>query len=302
VSELQDLLNRNGEPVTVDGIFGNETLAALQDFQSKHTGVDGNPLTADGVVGPLTLASLEANASAGEPPSSSTGSFAGFDLAVYPGDPAIAAWLSASPYKWVGYYLKSPFHPDSSFMGQRATLLAMGWGLAVLYVGRQATSQPENLTRDRGLADGQDTIQKVQGEGFLENTIIYLDVEPMDVVLPGIKEYLKGWISIVLGSQFLPGIYCHIKNAQELRATALEEYAAENSSRPSPAFWVSGSGHFDPANTAPSDSGIAFAAIWQGIFNRTEEHGGFSRQIDVNVSSSPNPSAMAASLVAGGGS
>ena len=186
-------------------------------------------------------------------------------------------------------------------MGQRAKLAAMGWGLAVLYVGRQATSLPENLTRERGLSDGLDTVHKVQGEGFAAETIVYLDVEPMDVVLPGIKEYLKGWISRVLASQFLPGIYCHIKNAQALRAAAMEEYDAESSSKPSPAFWVSGSGHFDPATSVPSDSGIAFAAIWQGRFNQTEQHGGFSHQIDVNVSGSANPSAIAFTLVAGGG-
>src|SRR2546427_11978509 len=86
VFELQNFLNSNAESVTVDGIFGNETLAAVEDFQSRHTAVNGDPLAADGVVGALTLASLQRNAAGDEPPLSSTGSFAGFDLAAYPGD------------------------------------------------------------------------------------------------------------------------------------------------------------------------------------------------------------------------
>ena len=293
VVELQKLLNRNAEAVTVDRIFGNETLAAVEDFQSTHTDSNGNPLVVDGVVGPLTRDSLLANAV--------EVSFAGFDIGVYPGDEIMTSWVTASPYKWVGYYLTSPFHQDATFMGTRAKLEALGWGLAVLYVGRQVSSKPENQTRQRGLADGQDTIQKVQGEGFAANTIVYLDIEHMDVVPSGIKEYLKGWIASLLQSRFRPGIYCHIKNAQELRVAVKEEYEAENSSLPLPAFWVAGSGAFDPANSVPSDSGIAFAAIWQGRLNHPETYGGFSRKIDANVAISANPSAMASMLVAGGG-
>src|SRR2546425_1175038 len=73
---LQKLLNRNGESVTVDGIFGNETLTAVRDFQSKHSDLDGNPLVSDGVAGALTVAALE-NA-AGEAAGGTAASFAGF--------------------------------------------------------------------------------------------------------------------------------------------------------------------------------------------------------------------------------
>src|SRR2546428_78675 len=51
---------------------------------------------------------------------------------------AMRAWLKpASPYEWVGYYLQAPCHRDPSWMGQRAILTSMGWGLAVLFVGQQ---------------------------------------------------------------------------------------------------------------------------------------------------------------------
>ena len=45
----------------VDGIFGNETRAALQDFQQS------SGLTADGIVGPATMSSLDALFSGGAP-------------------------------------------------------------------------------------------------------------------------------------------------------------------------------------------------------------------------------------------
>jgi hypothetical protein len=62
----------------------------------------------------------------------------GFDTSLYPGDAAMNAWLKpASPYEWVGYYLQAPCHRDPSWMGKRATLTSMGWGLAVLFVGQQ---------------------------------------------------------------------------------------------------------------------------------------------------------------------
>jgi len=62
----------------------------------------------------------------------------GFDTSIYPGDAAMTAWLKpGSPYEWVGYYLQAPCHRDPSWMGKRATLTSIGWGLAVLYVGQQ---------------------------------------------------------------------------------------------------------------------------------------------------------------------
>ncbi len=62
----------------------------------------------------------------------------GFDTGVYPGDDAMRAWRGGnSPYEWTGYYLPSPCHPDQGWSGKRETLTAMGYGLAVLYVGQQ---------------------------------------------------------------------------------------------------------------------------------------------------------------------
>lgn len=68
----------------------------------------------------------------------SDGRHMGFDTGTYPGDRAMRAWRSGgAPYEWAGYYLPSPCHPDDGWSGKRETLTAMGYGLAVLYVGQQ---------------------------------------------------------------------------------------------------------------------------------------------------------------------
>jgi len=61
----------------------------------------------------------------------------GFDTSAYPGDTAMQRWRAASPYRWVGYYLPAPCHTDASWVGRRAALTTMGWGMAVIFVGEQ---------------------------------------------------------------------------------------------------------------------------------------------------------------------
>jgi hypothetical protein len=66
------------------------------------------------------------------------GRHVGFDTGPYPGDAAMRAWRTGgSPYEWTGYYLPAPCHPDDGWSGKRETLTAMGYGLAVIYVGQQ---------------------------------------------------------------------------------------------------------------------------------------------------------------------
>ena len=88
----------------------------------------GNPLS----FATAELASLDGG-STGAP-----GRHLGFDTSKYPGDDAMQAWRDDGSYEWVGYYLPSaPCHRDPSWAGKRESLSAMGWGLAVVYVGQQ---------------------------------------------------------------------------------------------------------------------------------------------------------------------
>jgi len=62
----------------------------------------------------------------------------GFDTYAYPGDDVMQAWRHKDvPYEWVGYYLPAPCHKGRTWVGKRERLAAMGWGMAVIYVGQQ---------------------------------------------------------------------------------------------------------------------------------------------------------------------
>lgn len=52
VAALQEALNNAGYELEVDGIFGDDTYAAVRDFQEQ------NELSVDGIAGPDTLAAL----------------------------------------------------------------------------------------------------------------------------------------------------------------------------------------------------------------------------------------------------
>lgn len=59
VTAIQDQLNTTGcGPITVNGIFDDNTVSAVKLFQTRHTDVAGTPLKADGQLGPISWAVL----------------------------------------------------------------------------------------------------------------------------------------------------------------------------------------------------------------------------------------------------
>ena len=66
VTELQKLLNNNGYNLTVDGDFGKNTLAAVQDYQKK------NGLKVDGIVGTNTWGALTKASTSTQAPATAT--------------------------------------------------------------------------------------------------------------------------------------------------------------------------------------------------------------------------------------
>ena len=72
VTELQELLNKHGAHLAVDGDFGPATLAAVKSYQSSHG------LSVDGIVGPKTKASLDGGST---PPPPSHGRSTNYDFA-----------------------------------------------------------------------------------------------------------------------------------------------------------------------------------------------------------------------------
>lgn len=234
----------------------------------------------------------------------------GFDTYRYPGDEAMRRWKRAAPYEWVGYYLPAPCHPDTSWSGTRERLEAMGWGLAVLYVGQQAwdqnpapvrrgrrTTRPEEgptchealVHADRGRADGEDAVRRTVLEGFPNGTAIFLDVEYMERTPREMRAYVRAWTRAVLADgRFRPGAYVHARNARIVHADIAREYGAAGVPGAVP-MWVAGGRGFH-RRRAPHEVGHDFAVVWQGELDRWETWDGIRLPIDVNVASVPSPS------------
>jgi hypothetical protein len=239
------------------------------------------------------------------------GKYVGFDTHTYPGTAVMKAWKDApgSPYKWVGYYLPSPCHADKSWTGKRDTLIAMGWGLAAVYVGQQTwghvphalTLQSQNalrqkspcaadlLTTSEGELDGDDAIRKMTAEGFPKGSIVFLDIERMENMPAGMRDYYRAWVRRLLqNGNYTPGIYVHQHNAQQIFDDVSAEFVAAGRTE-MPRFWVAGGKGFDEGR-APQDVGYAFAGVWQGVIDVARSVATIKLPVDINVAKWASPS------------
>src|ERR1051325_3457852 len=143
------------------------------------------------------------------------GHYVGFDTHTYPGTVTMKTWKNTpgAPYSWVGYYLPSPCHADKSWTGKRDTLLAMGWGLAVVYVGQQtwgktprniSTAQRDAIRRksdcstdlisgEEGRAEADEAVARASAEGFPAGAVVFLDLERMERIPQAMKDYYRAW-------------------------------------------------------------------------------------------------------------
>lgn len=217
----------------------------------------------------------------------------------YPGDAAVKAWANGgSPFSFIGFYLDAPCHSARTFTtwsGKLSLLESLGWGLAVVYVGRQVKGcGAKSLTGAIGASDGADAIAKAKAEGFRKGSIIFLDVEPFDGAVPaGMEEYVSAWLDALLAdTTFGTGIYCHSKNALDLHLIGEERFAAAGLSSGAPSFWITRvKASFDPKTSVPTDCGVSFADIWQGQIDvKGVKNAGVKLDIDFNVVSLANPS------------
>ena len=147
--------------------------------------------------------------------------FAGFDRSDYPGDAIMQTLLNTTNLRWCGYYLApAPSHPGTSWMGNRAKLVAMGWGLAPLYVGEQVVPPgSQHSSAVKGTQDGADAVALMQGEGFAPGSFVYLDLENGPPYQPPQSDYVNSWCAAVAAANYGAGVYCsHLFGAQ-LQAT-----------------------------------------------------------------------------------
>jgi hypothetical protein len=293
---LQQRLKDTGiDPGPIDGEYEPKTAAAVYAHQLREG------LLPDGEYGPDTAAKLGINLAA--PPQ--LPHYPGIDMGDYPGDAVMDA-IYGHPYRFTGYYLSSPCHRDAGhggrwrpWMGHRQRLLDKGWGLLVCYVGQQVPGASRcganTLTRSQGVADAEDAITKAGGDGFKEGLIIFLDIERMDTIPLGMLEYARAWVGRLLDEgMYKPGIYCHNHNVGELTAATRQEFAARGRPNEAPAFWVVRiwkNRKFDPEADSPADSGVPYAAVWQGRIDTSKTINGVAvKSLDENTATSNNPS------------
>jgi len=150
----------------------------------------------------------------------------------------------------------------------------------------------ELLTAEQGQKEALDAVERTEAEGFPRGTIVYLDIERMEKIPEGMRDYYKGWTQTVLADgRYVPGYYAHSHNAQQIFEDVTPLFAAAGATD-EPRFWIASGRNFEKGK-APTEVGHEFAAIWQGVLDITEVWGGIRLPIDINVSDSPNPSAPA---------
>lgn len=239
------------------------------------------------------------------------GRHVGFDTHTYPGDAIMRVWKETpgSPYKWVGFYLPAPCHADKSWSGKRDTIDAMGWGVAIVYVGQQTWGKsPRSMTpaqrtalaaknscsadllsADRGRAEADDAITKTAAEGFSKGSVVFLDIERMEKIPQGMRDYYKAWVARMLErGDYRPGIYTHQFNAQQIFADVSDVFKAAGHNE-TPRFWIAGGKGFHEGR-APQDVGFAFAGVWQGLLDVARSVAEVKLPIDVNVAAWKSPS------------
>lgn len=148
---------------------------------------------------------------------------------------------------------------------------------------------PHLVTAARGTIEADDAIARAEAEGFPKGTVIFLDIEHMDVVPPAMRQYYKAWVARVLqDGRYRPGIYAHSANANLIYGDVKAEYVI-NGSKDEPPFWIAGAGDFTPEKQ-PTAVGHQFAAVWQGILDVVETRNGVKLKIDKNISAVRSPS------------
>ena len=242
-----------------------------------------------------------------------SGHFLGFDTFAYPGDEKMRAWKRApnAPYDWVGYYLpNAPCHKGSTWSGKRQSLIDMGWGLAVVYVGQQTwnrklrsltpaqldlqrrrgtTCNADFIGAERGVEDARDAIQRARAEGFPKGTVIFLDIERMEQVPSRMRDYYRSWTAAVLkDGTYRPGYYVHAHNARTVYGDVKGEFATAGV-KEEPRFWIASARDFSP-DKSPEDVGHDFAGVWQGVIDVVRKVADVALPIDINVSNWASPS------------
>ena len=255
-------------------------------------------------------------------PAPSSGTYLGFDLNIYPGDDAMP--ILRKTFSFTSYWLgPPPGEKRSTWQGKRELLASQGFGFVVLFNGRDSRKLRNSMdARQRGFADAQAAARLARQEGFAKNTVIFLDIEEGGRLPAPYHDYLRAWSEELSQSGFKAGVYCSAMPSDEgggVKITTAQDIQAHIGSRPM-VFWIYNDACppapgcvFPETPPAPETGGFPGAVVWQYAQSpRRKEYTakcaaayahdgncyapvdtGHKWFLDVNTSTTPNPSAPA---------
>ncbi len=215
----------------------------------------------------LSIVSLSVAAVALSTASQAQSSYLGFDRNDYPGDENLKVLRQTFSYS--GYWLNNPPSAKANtWAGKRHALQSADFGFLVLFNGRLYKELKHNAAAT-GEADGRAAASIARREGFPSRTIIFLDIEEGGRMLAEQKAYIYAWVDAVSATGFGAGVYCSGIPAKEGKGSIVTaEDIRENAQGRDISFWVTNdacppSPGCAVSPSAPSQSGIAFADVWQ---------------------------------------
>lgn len=156
---------------------------------------------------------------------------------------------------------------------------------------KDETCNADFVSGSRGATEGADAVARTAREGFAPGTVIFLDLERMDVLHQAMRDYYMEWVRAVLADgRYRPGIYVHTYNADVVFADVRAAYSNAGIAG-DPPFWIAKSAGFDLAKL-PHEVGHTFASVWQGVLNIEQTFNGKRIKLDVNIARTPSPSAV----------
>ena len=134
--------------------------------------------------------------------------YAGIDTAFFPGLATMRDLRLVLRPAWTGYYLRAPSHPDPGWMGQRAALVSLGYGMLPIWVGEEAYGPgAHQVDTAHGASEGADAVRLMVGEGFPAGSYCWLDVEGGGPVTPALRDYILAFAHALAGGGFGVGLY-----------------------------------------------------------------------------------------------
>jgi hypothetical protein len=145
------------------------------------------------------------------------------------------------------------------------------------------------IAGSEGEFEADDAVRKATAEGFPDGAVIFLDIERMETIPDAMRDYYRAWTRRMLqNGKYLPGIYTHQHNAQQVFDDVSAEFQAAGRTE-MPRFWIAGGKGFDQGR-APQDVGYAFAGVWQGVIDVARSVATIKLPVDINVAKWASPS------------